>query len=40
MSELITPEVAKRLKGASPEVKLRAAELLEQINQAKRVEAA
>src|SRR5210317_2285560 len=40
MSELITPEVAKRLKGASPEVKLRAAELLEQINQAKKVEAA
>jgi len=40
MSELITPEVAKRLKGASPEMKLRAAEILSQIEQAKRVESA
>ena len=40
MSELITPEVAKRLKGASPELKLRAAEMLEQIEKAKKTEAA
>ena len=38
MSELFTPEVAKRLKGASPEVKLRAAEIMSQIEQAKKVE--
>jgi hypothetical protein len=40
MSELITPEVAKRLKGASPEMKLRAAEIISQIEQAKQVESA
>ena len=38
MSELITPEIAKRLKGAGPEAKLRAAELLDQVKQAKRKE--
>jgi hypothetical protein len=38
MSELITPALAKQLKGATPEVKLKAAELLNKIEQAKRVE--
>ena len=40
MSELMTPELAKRLKGASPEVRLRAAELLEQAKEAKEIEKA
>jgi predicted phage terminase large subunit-like protein len=40
MSELMTPELAKRLKGASPDVRLRAAEILEKAKQAKEVEAA
>ena len=35
MSDLITPELAKKLKGAPPEVRLRAAELLEQAKEAK-----
>jgi predicted phage terminase large subunit-like protein len=38
MSDLITPALAKQLKGATPEVKLKAAELLSKIEQAKRVE--
>ena len=29
MSDLITPELAKKLQGASPEVRLKAAELLD-----------
>ena len=40
MSDIITPKLAKQLKGATPEVKLRAAELLNQIEQAKKVETA
>jgi len=40
MSELMTPDLAKKLKGASPEVRLRAAEILEKAKQAKEVEAA
>ena len=35
MSDLITPELAKKLQGASPEVRLRAAELLEKAKEAK-----
>ena len=38
MSEMLTPDLAKRLKGASPEVKLKAAELLEQAKQAQKIE--
>ena len=34
MSDLITPELAKKLQGASPEVRLRAAELLEKAKEA------
>ena len=37
MSEMLTPDLAKRLKGASPEVNLKAAELLEQAKQAQRL---
>jgi len=40
MSEMLTPDLAKRLKGASPEVKLKAAELLEQAKQAQKIEEA
>ena len=40
MSEMLTPDLAKKLKGASPEVKLKAAELLEQAKQAQQVEEA
>ena len=40
MSDLITPELAKKLKGASPEVRLRAAELLEKAKQAEEIEKA
>ncbi len=38
MSEMLTPDLAKKLKGASPEVKLKAAELLDQAKQAQQVE--
>ncbi len=38
MSEILSPDLAKRLKGASPEVKLKAAELLEQAKQAQKIE--
>jgi predicted phage terminase large subunit-like protein len=38
MSEMLSPDLAKRLKGASPEVKLKAAELLEQAKQAQKIE--
>ena len=40
MSDLMTPDLAKKLKGAPTEVRLRAAELLEKAKQAKEVEAA
>lgn len=40
MTDLITPDVAKRLKSASPEVKLKAAEVLAQLKEVKRKEAA
>ena len=40
MSEILSPDLAKRLKGASPEVKLKAAELLEQAKQAQKIEEA
>jgi predicted phage terminase large subunit-like protein len=40
MSDLITPELAKKLKGAPAEVRLKAAEMLEMAKQAKEVEAA
>ncbi len=40
MSEMLTPDLAKKLKGASPEVKLKAAELLDQAKQAQQVEEA
>lgn len=40
MSSVITPQLAKKLKGASPEVKLKAAELLAEIEKAQRIEAA
>ena len=40
MSDLITPDLAKKLKGAPAGVRLRAAELLEKAKQAKEVEAA
>ena len=35
---MLSPDLAKRLKGASPEVKLKAAELLEQAKQAQKIE--
>jgi len=38
MSEMLTPDLAKKLKGASPAVKLKAAELLVQAKQAQQVE--
>jgi predicted phage terminase large subunit-like protein len=40
MSELITPQLAKKLKGASPEVKLRVAEQLKRIEEQKKIESA
>ena len=40
MSDLITPELAKKLQGAPEEVRLRAAEILEKAKEAKAVEAA
>jgi len=40
MSELITPQLAKKLKGASPEVKLRVAEQLKRIEEQRRIESA
>ena len=40
MSDLITPELAKKLQGAPEEVRLRAAEILEKAKTAKEVEAA
>ncbi len=40
MSDLITPQLAKKLKGASPEVKLRVAEQLKRIEEQKKIESA
>ena len=40
MSELITPQLAKKLKGASPEVKLRVAEQLRRIEEQRKIESA
>ena len=40
MSDLITPELAKKLQGAPEEIRLRAAEILEKAKTAKEVEAA
>jgi len=40
MSDLITPELAKKLQGAPEEVRPRAAEILEKAKDAKAVEAA
>lgn len=40
MSELITPQLAKKLKGASPEVKRRVAEQLKRIEEQKKIESA
>ena len=38
MSDLITPDLANQLKGAPEDVKRRAAEILDQIKEAKRKE--
>ena len=40
MTELITPELAKKLQGAPEQVRLRAAEILEKAKNAKEVESA
>jgi predicted phage terminase large subunit-like protein len=40
MSELITPELAKKLKGASPEVKRKVAEQLKRIEEQRKIESA
>ena len=40
MSELITPELAKKLKGAPPEIKLKVAEQLKRIEEQQKIEAA
>ena len=40
MSELITPQLAKKLKGASPEVKRKVAEQLKRIEEQRKIESA
>ena len=40
MSDLISPDLASQLKGAPDNVKLRAAEILDQIKEAKKKEEA
>ena len=40
MSELITPQLAKKLEGASPEVKRKVAEQLKRIEEQRKIESA